>query len=163
MYDEYFVMRLFFLRRFGTVSTWIVVAASVLHTMVLARHVRFELCCCRGREQRPQHCRQHLEQEWMCVACTHDTHSVLDSATARFADACQQKSLVETWRAAFSRVPRTTSALAPFGITQLAGYCSEGYPWNTGAFRLAQTAGYGFLPNTAMPATFLGQAYDLGV
>ena len=76
--------------------------------------------------------------------------------------ACQMKSLIQDWRSVWSAVPNTTSPLFPFGVTQLAGSCSEGFPANAGAFRRAQTGGYGHLPNADMPNTFLGQAFDLG-
>lgn len=91
-----------------------------------------------------------------------NVRNIAGSLSNKSGYACQQKSLVDSWRREFSKIPRTTNPLAPFGITQLAGYCSEGFPWNSGAFRLAQTGGYGFLPNPEMPATFLGQAFDLG-
>jgi hypothetical protein len=31
-----------------------------------------------------------------------------------------------------------------------------------GGLRVAQTGGYGYLPNPALPRTFLGQAFDHG-
>ena len=74
--------------------------------------------------------------------------------------ACQMSKMIADWRGLWSAVPGTTDPIFPFGITQLAGYCSEGYTWLAGAFRLAQTGGFGYLPNAAMPNTFLGQAYE---
>ena len=59
----------------------------------------------------------------------------------------------------WSTTPGTTDPYFPFGVTQLAGYSSEGFPWNSGAFRLAQTGGYGYMPNKAIPNSFLGQAF----
>jgi hypothetical protein len=112
--------------------------------------------------------------------------------------ACQQANLISSWREAFSVVPGTTDQQFPFGITSLAGGCSEGFPlwseyqhfteaeWHScatnsdgvnqrtsplcqdmrddwaGGLRLAQTGGYGHMPNEALPNTFLGQAFDHG-
>lgn len=70
--------------------------------------------------------------------------------------------MIEDWRSIWSAVPNTTDPQFPFGVTQLAGSCSEGFPQNSGAFRRSQTGGYDRLPNPAMPNTFLGQAFDLG-
>ena len=77
--------------------------------------------------------------------------------------ACQQQLQIAEYRRMWSVTPGTTDPMFPFGVTQLAGYSSEGFPWNTGAFRLAQTGGYGYMPNAAIPNSFLGQAFDLGV
>jgi hypothetical protein len=76
--------------------------------------------------------------------------------------ACQMQTLISEWRLLWSKTAGTTDPTAPFGVTQLAGYCSEGFPNNSAPFRLAQTGGWGYLPNPDMPNTFLGQAYDLG-
>ena len=76
--------------------------------------------------------------------------------------ACQQQLQIAEYRRIWSVTPNTTDPLFPFGVTQLAGYSSEGFPYNTGAFRLAQTGGYGYMPNAAIPNSFLGQAFDLG-
>jgi len=50
--------------------------------------------------------------------------------------------------------------MAPFGLVTLAPSGGEGGN-DIGTMRWAQTAGYGVLPNAAMPRTFLAQAYDL--
>ena len=42
--------------------------------------------------------------------------------------ACQQANLIASWREAFSVAPGTTDQQFPFGITSLAGGCSEGFP-----------------------------------
>lgn len=112
--------------------------------------------------------------------------------------ACQQANLIRSWREAFSTVPGTTDRQFPFGVTSLAGGCSEGFPlwskyqhfteaeWQScatdangvnqrtspvcqdmrddwaGGLRVAQTGGYGHMPNPALPNTFLGQAFDHG-
>jgi len=68
--------------------------------------------------------------------------------------------LVREWRALWSETPGTTDPNAPFGVVTLASSGSEGGA-DLGSMRLAQTAGYGVLPNPAMPNTFLVQALDL--
>mgnify|MGYP003335271376 FL=1 len=73
--------------------------------------------------------------------------------------ACQQQLQIAEYRRVWSTTPGTTDPYFPFGVTQLAGYSSEGFPWNSGAFRLAQTGGYGYMPNKAIPNSFLGQAF----
>jgi hypothetical protein len=73
---------------------------------------------------------------------------------------CKQRELVKGWRAIWSETPNTTDPNAPFGLVTLASSGSEGGP-NMGAMRLAQTAGYGVLPNDAVPHSFLAQAGDL--
>jgi hypothetical protein len=67
---------------------------------------------------------------------------------------------VKGFRAIWSETAGTTDPKAPFGIVTLASSGSEGGP-NMGAMRLAQTAGYGVLPNAALPNTFFAQAGDL--
>jgi hypothetical protein len=42
--------------------------------------------------------------------------------------ACQQAAMIRSWREVFSAVPETTDAEFPFGVTTLAGGCSEGFP-----------------------------------
>ena len=51
----------------------------------------------------------------------------------------------------------TTDPVAPFGLVTLAPSGSEGGN-DIGTMRWAQTAGYGVVPNPAMPNTFLAQA-----
>lgn len=82
------------------------------------------------------------------------------SSLANTGYSCAQRQLIRGWRAAWSRTPGTTDALAPFGVVTLASSGSEGGP-DMGAMRLAQTAGYGVLPSPELPRTFLAQAYDL--
>ena len=112
--------------------------------------------------------------------------------------ACQQAAMIASWRKAWSAVPGTTDKQFPFGVTSLAGGCSEAFPlWSSfqhyteaqwrscatntnglnqrtspmckdirddwaGGLRVAQTGGYGHLPNPALPRVFLGQAFDHG-
>mmetsp|Transcript_25441 Transcript_25441/g.76691 ORF Transcript_25441/g.76691 Transcript_25441/m.76691 type:complete len:695 (-) Transcript_25441:14-2098(-) len=73
---------------------------------------------------------------------------------------CKQRELVKGWRAIWSETAGTTAPNAPFGLVTLASSGSEGGP-NMGAMRLAQTAGYGVLPNEAIPNSFFAQAGDL--
>ena len=73
---------------------------------------------------------------------------------------CLLPVLIRQWRALWSRTPGTTDPLAPFGIVTLAASGSEGGS-DLGSMRLAQTAGFGVVPNAAMPSTFLAQALDL--
>ena len=97
---------------------------------------------------------------------------------------CQLRALIESWRRAFSAEPGTTAPDFPFGVVTLAGGASEGgYMWTnfthlpkaqwqkggkevtadwTAGIRAAQTGGYGFAPNAALPNVFLGQNYDQG-
>lgn len=56
----------------------------------------------------------------------------------------------------------TTDPAFPFGVVSLAGGTSEGHGENMGAFRLAQTGGFGILPNERLPETFVAQAFDAG-
>lgn len=73
---------------------------------------------------------------------------------------CKQRQLVRGWRAVWSETAGTTEPMAPFGLVTLASSGSEGGP-NMGAMRLAQTAGYGVVPNDALPHAFFAQAGDL--
>lgn len=56
--------------------------------------------------------------------------------------------------------PGTTDPLAPFGVVTLAPSGGEGGA-DIQTMRWAQTASYGVLPNSALPKTFVAQAYDL--
>jgi hypothetical protein len=67
---------------------------------------------------------------------------------------CLMPALVAAFRAAWSVVPDTTDALAPFGVVSLSTADSEGAA-DIGSFRWAQTGSYGVLPNPAMPNTFM--------
>ena len=74
---------------------------------------------------------------------------------------CMMAGMVAAWREIWSVVPNTTHALAPFGVVTIAPSGSEGAGNHLSAFRWAQTANYGVLPNPRMPNTFVAQAYDL--
>ena len=78
--------------------------------------------------------------------------------------ACQMPKMIDLWRKTWSAEEGTTDPLAPFGIVDLASGQSEGHGANgaMGNFRVAQTGGFGVLPNAAMPNTFIANAYDLG-
>jgi len=74
--------------------------------------------------------------------------------------ACLLPRLIESYRRRWSTNPGTTSPNAPFGIVTLHPSGANGLP-DAGGMRLAQTAGYGTIPNPAMPNTFSASAYDL--
>lgn len=50
------------------------------------------------------------------------------SVTHKEGYACQQAAMIASWREAWSSVPGTTDKQFPFGITSLAGGCSEAFP-----------------------------------
>ena len=74
---------------------------------------------------------------------------------------CMQPSMVAAWRDVWSAEEGTTDPTAPFGVVTIAPSGAEGAGEHLSAFRWAQTANYGVLPNPAMPNTFAAQAYDL--
>lgn len=74
--------------------------------------------------------------------------------------ACLLPKMIESYRKAWSLHPGTTKENVPFGIVTLHPSGFGGHP-DAGRFRLAQTAGYGTIPNPAMPNTFFASAYDL--
>ena len=74
---------------------------------------------------------------------------------------CMQPSMVSAWREIWSAEEGTTDPTAPFGVVTIAPSGAEGAGYHLSAFRWAQTANYGVLPNPAMPNTFVAQAYDL--
>ena len=87
--------------------------------------------------------------------------NVKGNAASNVGYSCKQRELVKGWRSIWSTTPGTTDPLAPFGIVTLASSGSEGNDAAMGAMRLAQTAGYGVLPNVAIPNSFFAQAGDL--
>lgn len=86
--------------------------------------------------------------------------NVKGNAAVNVGYSCKQRELVKGWRAIWSETAGTTDPKAPFGVVTLASSGTEGGP-NMGAMRLAQTAGYGVLPNPEIPNSFLAQAGDL--
>ena len=74
---------------------------------------------------------------------------------------CMQQRMVAAWREIWSVSDGTTDPLAPFGLVTIAPSGAEGAGNHLSAFRWAQTANFGVLPNPAMPRTFVAQAYDL--
>ncbi|EOD10902.1 hypothetical protein EMIHUDRAFT_104986 [Emiliania huxleyi CCMP1516] len=76
--------------------------------------------------------------------------------------ACQLPALVKRWREGWGGWRRHDHGFA-FGVVQLAGDVDEKAPIALPIFRwLGQTQGFGSLPNTKMPNTFLASAFDLG-
>ncbi len=86
--------------------------------------------------------------------------NIKGNAAQNIGYSCKQRELVKGWRSIWSELKGTTDPNAPFGIVTLASSGSEGGP-NMGAMRLAQTAGYGVLPNPEIPFSFFAQAGDL--
>ena len=88
-------------------------------------------------------------------------HGVFGNSMRHQGYSCLMPALVKTWRALWSGAGAgTTDPQAPFGLLTLAPSGTEGGN-DIGTMRWAQTAGYGVLPNAAMPNTFLAQAFDL--
>ena len=94
------------------------------------------------------------------VAGENNMYSTFGNSALKLGYSCLMPVLVAEWRSLWSRTPGTTDPSAPFGLVTLAASGSEGGA-DLGSMRLAQTAGYGVLPNPAMPNTFLAQAHDL--
>ena len=70
---------------------------------------------------------------------------------------CMMPKMVQAWRSIWSAELGTTHPTAPFGIVTIAPSGSEGASQHLSAFRWAQTANFGVLPNPLMPATFGAQ------
>eukprot|EP00041_Stephanoeca_diplocostata_P018767 m.396690 g.396690 ORF g.396690 m.396690 type:complete len:756 (+) comp21114_c0_seq4:60-2327(+) len=98
---------------------------------------------------------------WVWYQGENNMGAVKGSSTHDIGYSCEQRVLVEGWRKIWSDEPGTTDPMAPFGVVTLASSGAEGADNAMGAMRVAQTAGYGVLPNPAMPNTFMAQAYDL--
>ena len=97
---------------------------------------------------------------WLWYQGENNMYSTFGNSLLKFGYSCLMPVLVSEWRALWSSTPGTTDPAAPFGVVTLASSGSEG-GHNLGSMRLAQTAGYGVLPNPLMPNTFLVQALDL--
>ena len=74
--------------------------------------------------------------------------------------ACLLPKMIETYRRRWSVHPGTTRPDAPFGVVTLHPSGAGGRP-DAGGMRLAQTAGYGTIPNPMMKNTYVASAYDL--
>jgi len=97
---------------------------------------------------------------WTWYQGENNMNNVKGNSALDIGYSCKQRELVKGWREIWSGTAGTTDPEAPFGVVTLASSGSEGGP-NMGAMRLAQTAGYGVLPNDAMPNSFFAQAGDL--
>ncbi len=82
-----------------------------------------------------------------------------DSALPSYA--CRFPALIADWRALWAAGTRgETDAAFPFGFVQLASLGGgDGLTYAT--TRWAQTAGYGYVPNAAMPNVFMAVAADM--
>ena len=87
-------------------------------------------------------------------------HSLFGNVDRREGYACLIKELLVEWRKLWSEESGTTDPSAPFGFVTLVPSGNEGGK-SIGAMRWAQTAGYGYAPNEALPNTFMAQGYDL--
>ncbi|XP_025099725.1 sialate O-acetylesterase-like [Pomacea canaliculata] len=76
---------------------------------------------------------------------------------------CQIQALLKRWRSSFNTQSLAeTAADFPFGYVQLAPHNQgENYVGSYPPERWAQTAGYGYSPNPALPKTFMAVAMDL--
>ena len=75
--------------------------------------------------------------------------------------ACTFPAMISDWRAKFAEgTGGLTDPQFPFGFVQLSAY--GGNDVNIPGLRYAQTANRGFVPNDAMPNTFMAVATDLG-
>ncbi|PVD29015.1 hypothetical protein C0Q70_11612 [Pomacea canaliculata] len=75
---------------------------------------------------------------------------------------CQIKAMVSRWRSHFRDSSlNQTDATFPFGYVQLAGNAPGDSVGGFPGERWAQTAGYGYSPNPALPKTFMAVAMDL--
>lgn len=100
---------------------------------------------------------------WIWYQGENDMHGLKGNSGSNTGYSCMMANLVREWRMLWSASAGTTDTQAPFGVVTLATSGGEGENNSEamGAMRHAQTAGYGLLPNEAMPNTFLAQAYDL--
>jgi hypothetical protein len=98
---------------------------------------------------------------WTWYQGENDMHGSPGSSLKKGGYGCMMPKMVQAWRNAWSGTPDTTSPTAPFGLATIAPGGSEGAGEHLSAFRWAQTANYGTLPNPLMPNVFAAQAYDL--
>eukprot|EP00937_MAST-01D_sp_MAST-1D-sp2_P001167 g1167.t1 len=97
---------------------------------------------------------------WVWYQGENDMHGFFGNSALRTGYSCLMPKLVAEWRRLWSAEPGTTAPDAPFGLVTLAPSGGEGGA-SIGTMRWAQTAGFGAVPNAAMPNTFLAQAFDL--
>ena len=98
------------------------------------------------------------------------------SSTGAAAYNCTFPAMIDAWRQEWHmNTDGETARYFPFGFVSLGAVgcsCPAGQPRSMcscpgnaspdfAALRWSQTAGYGYVPNPAMPATFQAQAYDL--
>ena len=85
------------------------------------------------------------------------------NSVANIGYSCLMHELIKGFRAVWSATPGTTDPLAYFGAVALPSGGSEGSDGvgQMGAMRIAQTAGYGVLPNADLPNTWIVQACEL--
>ena len=78
--------------------------------------------------------------------------------------ACTLPAMIAAWRALWSATPGTTDPLFPWAVAQLhdGTDLGEGFPFMLSKLRYAQTAGFGALPNKAMPNVFGISMVDQG-
>jgi hypothetical protein len=98
---------------------------------------------------------------WLWYQGENNMHGSPGSSLSNEGYGCMMAGMVAAWRKIWSAVPNTTDPLAPFGVVTIAPSGSEGADYHLSAFRWAQTANYGVLPNDRMPNTYVAQAYDL--
>jgi hypothetical protein len=105
------------------------------------------------------HLTKQSDQGLPCAG-ENDMHGVKGNTLKHTGYACAQEALVRLFREKWSAVAGTTSPDAPFGIVAIPPSGTEGGP-NLGAMNIAQTGSFGFLPNAAMPNTFIAETFDL--
>jgi hypothetical protein len=76
--------------------------------------------------------------------------------------ACLFPAMIGDWRGVWSAHPGTTHPTAPFGFVELADGSDEAWGLSMAALRHAATAGYGGVPNPAMPAVYRALGHDAG-
>uniref|UniRef100_A0A7S2UD85 Sialate O-acetylesterase domain-containing protein n=1 Tax=Attheya septentrionalis TaxID=420275 RepID=A0A7S2UD85_9STRA len=102
-----------------------------------------------------------------------ENNTVLGNSLYHSGYSCLMVQLIQSWRSLWSSTSSSTRSitdddpspmmatdpLAPFGVVALPTSGSVG-TLEIGTMRVAQTGGFGVLPNPSMPHTFLVQAYD---
>lgn len=78
--------------------------------------------------------------------------------------ACTFPAMIADWRARWHAASRTTSPQFPFGFVQLSTWDNnnETQVGSVPVVRWGQTANFGYVPNQALPNTFMATAVDLG-